>query len=114
MKASKPQKQQKYNNYSSSTTNYGNYYNLYGTSTTSYGPSLPKNTYGKGVQNEEEETKAPVFKLVTAPKDLDQLEIVWNMALETENPKVVPKAIDFLIKVYSCLDEDMMNHRITI
>ncbi len=65
------------------------------------------------MQNEEED-KGPVFKLVTLPRDLDQLEIVWNMALETENPKVVPKAIDFLIKVYSCLDDDLRSSRIEV
>jgi hypothetical protein len=29
------------------------------------------------------------------------------MALNCQNPKVVPKAIDFLIKVYYSLDEEL-------
>ena len=37
----------------------------------------------------------------------DTFILLWNIALEAENPKVVTKAIDFLIKVYSCLDEDL-------
>jgi hypothetical protein len=51
---------------------------------------------------------------VKPPKDLEQLDIVWNMALECENDKVVPKAIDFLIKVYNCLDDDISDQRILI
>ena len=48
------------------------------------------------------------------PTQLNQLDIVWNIALNCENPKVVPKAIDFLIKVYTCLDEDLTDKRIDI
>jgi hypothetical protein len=44
---------------------------------------------------------------VKAPSDLDKLEIVWNIALHCQNPAVVPKAIEFLIKVYYNLDADM-------
>lgn len=45
---------------------------------------------------------------------MNQLDIVWNIALNCENPKVVPKAIDFLIKVYTALDEDLSEKRIEI
>ena len=74
-----------------------------------YGPSLNKNYYkGYGNQkSEEEEDDGPIFKILTQPESLDKLDIVWNIALESETPKVVSKAIDFLIKVYSCLDEDL-------
>ena len=34
--------------------------------------------------------------------------------MNCENPKVVPKAIDFLIKVYTCLDDDLNEKRIEI
>lgn len=34
--------------------------------------------------------------------------------MNCENPKVVPKAIDFLIKVYTCLDDDLNDKRIEI
>ena len=63
---------------------------------------------------EEEEDKVPVFKVTTSPAQLDQLDIVWSMALESQNIKVVPKAIDFLIKVYSQLDDDMNDEKISI
>jgi hypothetical protein len=39
---------------------------------------------------------------------------VWNIALHCENAKVVPKAIDFLIKVYYSLDVDLDDQKIRI
>lgn len=56
----------------------------------------------------------PVFKLHVVPHALGQLDIVWNIALNCENPKVVPKAIDFLIKVYTCVDDELNEKRIEI
>lgn len=48
------------------------------------------------------------------PSELKQLDIVWNMALHCENPKVVSKAIDFLIKVYYSLDQDLDDKKIQV
>lgn len=48
------------------------------------------------------------------PTDLQQLDIVWNMALNSENPKVVPKAIDFLMKVYYNLDVDLHERKVEV
>lgn len=39
---------------------------------------------------------------------------MWNIALHCQNPAVVPKAIEFLIKVYYNLDGDMDGQRIGI
>lgn len=58
--------------------------------------------------------KLPTFKLIVEPSKLDQLDIVWNIALKCENPKVIPKAIDFLIKVYYSLDVDLDERKIQI
>ena len=85
---------------------YGAYgLNIYG----GYGPI-------KSIQAQKkvENTKLPTFKLVKPPQDLDKLEIVWNIALHCQNPAVVPKAIEFLIKVYYNLDGDMDSQRIDI
>ena len=85
---------------------YGNYgLNIYG----GYGPI-------KSIQAQKkaENVKLPTFKLVQPPQDLDKLEIVWNIALHCQNPAVVPKAIEFLIKVYYNLDGDMDGQRIGI
>jgi len=70
--------------------------------------------YGANKDVEEEEDKIPVFKLLQPPTDLSQLDIVWSIALQCENAKVVPKAIDFLIKVYCSLDDDLMDRRLSI
>jgi hypothetical protein len=72
--------------------------NIYG----GYGPI-------KAVTNQKktENPKLPTFKLVKPPQELDKLEIVWNIALHCQNPTVVPKAIEFLIKVYYNLDADL-------
>ena len=74
-----------------------------------YGPKLPNyyGGYGPNKKQDEEESPSQLFKLIAKPSDLDQLEIVWSMALNCQNPKVVPKAIDFLIKVYYSLDEEL-------
>jgi hypothetical protein len=48
------------------------------------------------------------------PHELDKLEIVWDMALQCMNPEVVPKAIEFLIKVYYSIDADLADQLITI
>lgn len=61
-----------------------------------------------------EEEGAILFKVLKVPSELDQLEIVWNMALHSENPKVIPKAIDFLIKVYSNTDDGLAEQKAII
>lgn len=72
-----------------------------------YGPMAAKG-FGYGAKaKEEEEDTTPIFKVIAPPSELEQLDIVWNMALQCENEKVVPKAIDFLMKVYSSLDEGL-------
>lgn len=78
---------------------YGGMYNLniYG----GYGPVMPAK------KKEKEAEKVPTFKVQVPPQQLDKLEIVWNIALHCQNEQVVPKAIEFLIKVYYCLDADL-------
>jgi len=51
--------------------------------------------------------KQGTFKVLKHPHELDKLEIVWDMALQCMNPEVVPKAIEFLIKVYYSIDGDL-------
>ena len=55
-----------------------------------YGPSLNRNAYkGYGSKSDEGEDTSPIFKVLIHPEQLDKLDIVWSIALETENPKVV-------------------------
>lgn len=51
--------------------------------------------------------KQATFKVLKHPHELERLEIVWDMALQCMNPEVVPKAIEFLIKVYYQIDADL-------
>ena len=86
----------------------------YGTYNGVYGPKPQFNLKPTALANGEDEDKIPVFRVTKSPNDLSQLDIVWNIALQCENAKVVPKAIDFLIKVYTQLDEDLNEQRIAI
>lgn len=97
LKSSKAAKTAKFTSYSYSSITYGYTAGV-------YGPKLPQ--YGSNKKTEEDDT-VTTFKLLTPPNQLDQLDIVWNIALHCENNKVVPKAIDFLIKVYYNLDVDL-------
>ena len=107
----KAQKKEKKNASSVADNDNFNLSALYGFT---FGP-MPKGFYvnnkdkSKGIPEEKE--KGPTFKLLRPPTELDQLDIVWNIALECENEKVVPKAINFLIKIYSCLDEELQGEK---
>ena len=91
---------------------YGSYGGLYGTNAYGgYGPT--KSTFANQTQVKQE-IKLANFKILKHPNELDKLEIVWNIALKCENPHVVPKAIEFLIKVYYSLDAEIDSERINI
>lgn len=74
-----------------------------------YGPIKPITKIEK-----KDEGKLGTFKILKHPRELDKLEIVWNIALQCINPPVVQKAVDFLIKVYYSLDHDLAQHKISI
>lgn len=63
---------------------------------------------------QQQDDAIQTFKILKHPHDLDKLEIVWNIALQCQNPQVVPKAIDFLIRVYYSLDNDLDSQRIHV
>lgn len=46
------------------------------------------------------------FEVQVSPFELDHSDIAWKLALECNKPAVVPRAMDFLIRVYSCLNEE--------
>ena len=74
----------------------------------------PKNVYSGYGKTAEDETASQQFKLMKPPSQLDKLDIVWNIALHCQNEVVVPKAIDFLIKVYYSIDSDIDNLKLQI
>lgn len=49
-----------------------------------YGPIKPI-----GKDEKKDETKLGTFKILKHPRELDKLEIVWNIALQCINPPVV-------------------------
>jgi len=42
---------------------------------------------------------------VINPSQLEKSEMIWTVVLNSENEEVIPKAVNFLIKTYLCLDE---------
>lgn len=39
------------------------------------------------------------------PNQLEKTELIWTIVLNSQNEEVIPKAVNFLIKTYLCLDE---------
>ena len=62
-------------------------------------------SFVKNKQIEEEST--PEFKIVKNPSELLQIDIIWDIALNCQNEKVIPKALEFLIKIYSSVDASL-------
>jgi len=87
---------------------YGNY--SYVNTMGGYGPLKPLSK----AKSEKESQKANNFKILKHPHELEKLEIVRDIALQCLNPEVVPKAIDFLIKVYYSIDTDLADQLIKI
>lgn len=51
------------------------------------------------------------IQVMIDPLKLAHLDIVWKMALECQQENVIPKAKDFLIRVFSCLSEEQQANR---
>lgn len=46
------------------------------------------NNWNQNKKKADEDDKQPVFKLIKPPSELEQLDIVWNIALQSEDAKV--------------------------
>lgn len=53
------------------------------------------------------EDNEPTFKIVINPSQLEKSDMIWTVVLNSENEEVIPKAVNFLIKTYLCLDEGL-------
>ena len=53
----------------------------------------------------------PQFLLKSLPAELSELEMLWTLVLECQAPDVVPKVIDFLIKVHTQFSDDLKSSR---
>lgn len=69
-------------------------------------------SYSYGNQKKKEEVEIQ-FEVLVPSNELLHLEIAWNLALQTAKPQVVPKAVDFLIRLYSCFSEEQEANRLT-
>lgn len=54
---------------------------------------------------EQAEQDEASFRLMTDPKNMLHLDIVWQLVLETENADVIPKAVRFLIHCYMSITD---------
>jgi len=45
------------------------------------------------------------------PSELLQIELIWNVVMNSLNPEVVEKSVDFLIKIYMSLEEGLSDDR---
>jgi hypothetical protein len=90
-------------------TQYPSYSNTTGRWTTSYRWNNTKqedNSSGLG--------KTPSFTLQKPPSELKELEMIWTLVLGCEVPEVVPRVIDFLIKVHVSLNDDLKKNKLAI
>jgi hypothetical protein len=67
---------------------------------------LNKNTEEVSAKEDNE----PSFKIVINPEKLEKSEMIWTVVLNSENEEVIPKAVNFLIKTYLCLDEGLADN----
>jgi len=92
-------------------TGYPSYTNATGRWTTSYSWN---NTGAAKVEEKGPLDAAPKFTLLKLPSELKELKMLWTLVLECERPEVVPRVIDFLIKVHLSLQEDLKSSRLAV
>lgn len=92
-------------------TGYPSYTNTTGRWTTSY---TWNNTGATKAEEKGPLDAAPKFTLVKLPSELKELKMLWTLVLECERPEVVPRVIDFLIKVHLTLQEDLKPSRLIV
>ena len=45
------------------------------------------------------------------PSELLQIDLIWNVVMNSMNHKVVEKSVDFLIKIYMSLEDGLSDER---
>jgi hypothetical protein len=56
----------------------------------------------------------PKFTLTRLPAELKELEMLWTLVLNCERADVVPRVINFLIKVHLSLADDLKASRLEV
>lgn len=90
---------------------YPSYTNTTGRWTTSYSWTSNQTMT---TEKSSELSSTPAFTLQRLPSELKELEMLWTLVLECERPEVVPRVIDFLIKVHLCLHEELKSSRLIV
>jgi hypothetical protein len=62
-------------------------------------------------QEESDDDDQPEFNVVIDPRQLEKLDLIRIVVKQCQNPVVVKKAVDFLIRIYTCLDESLNDKR---
>jgi hypothetical protein len=75
----------------------------------SYGNDTYSISYGQPSKKKQEDEVQ--FEVLCSPSELIDNEMVWSLALKCEQDVVVPKAKDFLIRLYSCFSEEIQGDR---
>jgi len=64
---------------------------------------------------EEEDTSCGInFKVMCHPDELEHLSMVWNLVLNCNTSDVVPKSVNFLIKCFMSLCDDLSEKKAEI
>lgn len=77
-----------------------------------YNLSSDTYSYSYGNSKKKKEETEVEFEVCVDPAELAHSQIAWNLALQTMKPTVVPKAVDFLIRLYSCFSTEQEQFRL--
>ena len=63
---------------------------------------------------EKDSADDPLFSILIDPEQLEKMDIIWAVVLESEVPEVYNAAIKFLIYTHMSLDDDLADNRALI
>lgn len=71
--------------------------------------------FGSKKKDEEQEPQDddPTFKITVEPSQLTKLDMIWAIALESQQPDVIGKSIAFLVNCYMSVSDDLENQRVS-
>ena len=63
---------------------------------------------------EKDSADDPLFSILIDPEQLEKMDMIWAVVLESEVPEVYNAAIKFLIYTHMSLDDDLTDNRALI
>ena len=72
--------------------------------------------YSSAAKTEKKEPKddEAAFQITVEPSQLTNVEMIWSIALEAEEPKVMNNAIAFLVNCYLSVEASIDDKRVAI